>query len=109
AYVWGAAAPGIGFDCSGLTQWAWGRAGVAIPRTAAAQYAALRHVPVSSVEPGDLLFYYDLDGDRTVDHVVMYVGVGPYGTGTVVQAPSPGHPVSYAAAWSQGLVGAARP
>jgi cell wall-associated NlpC family hydrolase len=82
---------------------------VAIPRTAAAQYAVLTHVPLDGLEPGDLLFYFDLDGDHTVDHVVMYLGTGPDGKDTVVQAPETGETVSYAPASTTGLVGAARP
>ena len=38
-YRWGASSPGVAFDCSGLTQWAWGRAGVSIPRVSRSQYA----------------------------------------------------------------------
>jgi len=109
AYVYGAEAPWHGFDCSGLVQWAWGQAGVSIPRTAAAQYADLPHVSLSALEPGDLLFYYDLDGDHTIDHVVMYVGSGPDGGQTVIQAPSSGQTVSYSPVFTGGLVGAARP
>ncbi|MDA2983274.1 MAG: NlpC/P60 family protein, partial [Actinomycetota bacterium] len=41
-YRWGASSPGVAFDCSGLTQWAWGKAGVSIPRVSRSQYAALR-------------------------------------------------------------------
>ncbi|MHB1777113.1 MAG: family 43 glycosylhydrolase [Acidimicrobiales bacterium] len=109
AYVYGAESPGHGFDCSGLVQWAWGQAGVSIPRTAAAQYAELPHVPLSALEPGDLLFYYNLDGDNTIDHVVMYVGSGPDGGQTVIQAPASGQTVSYSPVFTGGLVGAARP
>ncbi len=108
-YVWGGETPGGGFDCSGLVQWAWARAGVAIPRTAAAQYAALPHVPLDALQPGDLLFYYNLDGDNTVDHVVMYLGSGPDGRNTIIQAPQTGQTVSYAPVFTTGLVGAARP
>lgn len=108
-FRWGGSSPATGFDCSGLTQWAWAHAGVGIPRTAAAQYSALPHVSLSALQPGDLLFYYNLDGDHRVDHVVLYVGSGPYGVDTVVHAPSPGRSVTFAPAWGQGLVGAARP
>ena len=86
-YVFGGASPSEGFDCSGLVQWAWGQAGVSIPRTTEVQWPALTHVSLGALEPGDLLFYYNLDADDQVDHVVMYVGSGPYGTDTVIQAP----------------------
>jgi cell wall-associated NlpC family hydrolase len=108
-YVWGGESPGVGFDCSGLTQWSWGQAGVGIPRTSEQQYATLPRTSLSSLEAGDLLFYYNLDGTGTVDHVVMYVGSGPYGSQTVIQAPFTGSTVSYAALYTYGLVGAGRP
>lgn len=108
-YVWGGEQPGVGFDCSGLVQWAWGRAGVSIPRTTETQWPAISHVSLASLQPGDLLFYYNLDGDSQVDHVVMYAGSGPYGTDTVIQAPFTGSTVSYSPIFTEGLIGAARP
>jgi peptidoglycan DL-endopeptidase CwlO len=101
-YVWGGETPGVGFDCSGLTQWAWAQAGVSIPRTAADQYDAIEHVSLSDLEPGDLLFWND--GTSTIQHVAMYVGGGE-----VIQAPETGETVSYAGIWNSGLVGAGRP
>ena len=85
-YVWGGETPGSGFDCSGLVQWAWNKAGILIPRTTQTQWPALHHVPLSALQPGDLLFYYNLDGDHQVDHVVMYVGSGPWGINTIIAA-----------------------
>ena len=73
-YVWGGESPGHGFDCSGLTQWAWRQAGVDLPRTAAAQYGAIPHVPLSDLQPGDLLFW----GFGGISHVGMYVGGGDF-------------------------------
>jgi cell wall-associated NlpC family hydrolase len=108
-YVWGGEAPGVGFDCSGLVQWAWSQGGVSIPRTTETEWPALPHVPLSALQPGDLLFYYNLDGDNQVDHVVMYTGSGPYGTNTVIQAPFTGSTVSYSPIFTEGLIGAARP
>jgi cell wall-associated NlpC family hydrolase len=108
-YVFGGEQPGVGFDCSGLVQWAWGQAGVTIPRTTETQWPALPQVSLSALEPGDLLFYYNLDGDDQVDHVVMYAGSGPYGTDTIIQAPFTGSTVSYAPIFTEGLIGAARP
>jgi cell wall-associated NlpC family hydrolase len=101
-YQWGGEDPGVGFDCSGLTQWAWARAGVSIPRTAEEQYDAIPHVALSSLEPGDLLFWND--GTSSVQHVAMYVG-----NGDVIQAPHTGTTVSYSPIWGDGLVGAGRP
>jgi cell wall-associated NlpC family hydrolase len=99
----------VGFDCSGLTQWAWAQAGVSIPRVAVDQYDSLPHVSLSDLEPGDLLFYYNLDDDDTVDHVVMFVGSGEYGPDTIIQAPETGSYVSYSPVFTEGLIGAARP
>jgi len=108
-YVFGGEEEGVGFDCSGLVQWAWGQAGVTIPRTTETQWPAIPHVSLDALEPGDLLFYYNLDGDDQVDHVVMYTGSGPYGTDTVIQAPYTGSTVSYSPIFTEGLIGAARP
>ncbi|MHC0431090.1 C40 family peptidase [Streptomyces sp. O3] len=83
-YVWGANGPG-GFDCSGLTQWAYAQAGVGLPRTSQAQRHAGRQVPVDQARPGDLVTYR---GDAS--HVGMYVGGGQ-----VVHAPYPGAAVRY--------------
>jgi cell wall-associated NlpC family hydrolase len=77
-YQWGATGPGS-FDCSGLTQAAWAAAGVSIPRTTYAQWAALPHIATSAIQPGDLL-YYDGEG-----HVAMYVGGG-----YIIDAPQTG-------------------
>ena len=108
-YVWGGETPGRGFDCSGLVQWAWARAGISIARTTQTQWPTMVHVPLSALQPGDLLFYYNLDGDHQVDHVVMYVGSGPYGANTIIAAPYTGTTVSYAPIFTAGLIGAARP
>ena len=70
-YVYGGTGPcPRGFDCSGLAQAAWAAAGIQIPRDSYEQWAALPHVPVSSMEPGDLLIY---NGEG---HVAIYVGDG---------------------------------
>lgn len=108
-YVWGGETPGSGFDCSGLVQWAWAQAGIAIPRTTETQWPAMIHVPLTALQPGDLLFYKNLDGDNLVDHVVMYVGSGPYGTSTIIAAAHTGTVVSLAPLFTSGLIGAGRP
>jgi cell wall-associated NlpC family hydrolase len=108
-YVWGGETPGVGFDCSGLVQWAWSKAGIAIPRTTETEYPAMKRVLLSQLQPGDLLFYYNLDGDHAVDHVVMYAGSGPYGASTVIAAAHSGTNVSFEPIFTFGLVGATRP
>jgi cell wall-associated NlpC family hydrolase len=108
-YVWGGETAGVGFDCSGLVQWAWAKAGILIPRTTEAQWPAMHHVPLTALQPGDLLFYYNLDGDNAVDHVVMYVGSGPWGVDTTIAAAHSGTDVALAPLFTAGLIGAARP
>lgn len=83
-YVWGANGP-HGFDCSGLIQWAYARAGVALPRTSQAQRYAGRQISLGEARPGDLVTYR---GDAS--HIAMYMG-----NGQVVHAPYPGAPVRY--------------
>ncbi|MDE3064393.1 MAG: C40 family peptidase, partial [Acidobacteriota bacterium] len=102
-YVWGGESPGHGFDCSGLVQWAWAQAGFTIPRTTETQWPALHHIPLTALQPGDLLFYFNLDGDNLVDHVVMYAGSGPWGTSTIIAAAHSGTTVSFAPMFTFGL------
>jgi peptidoglycan DL-endopeptidase CwlO len=84
-YVWGAAGPSS-FDCSGLVQWSFAQAGVAMPRVAADQARTGPAVPVSELEPGDLLFYYtDPTAPGYISHVAIYLG-----NGWMIQAPEPG-------------------
>ncbi|MEU9193380.1 NlpC/P60 family protein [Streptomyces hundungensis] len=83
-YIWGANGPS-GFDCSGLMQWSYARAGVGLPRTSQAQRYAGRQVPLSEAKPGDLVAYR-----HDASHIAMYVG-----NGQVVHAPYPGAPVRY--------------
>jgi cell wall-associated NlpC family hydrolase len=104
-YVWGGATPGVGFDCSGLTMWAWAQAGVQLAHGATDQYYAIPHVSMSSLQPGDLIFY----GTASyLDHVVMYVGSGPYGSQTVIAAQHTGTNVMFAQLWP-GAYGAGQP
>jgi peptidoglycan DL-endopeptidase CwlO len=79
AYVWGAAGT-ESFDCSGLTGYAWGKAGKQLPRVSRAQYAATRRVSRSEWQPGDLLFF--AKPGRPIHHVGMYIG-----NGQMVEAP----------------------
>ncbi len=100
-YVWGGESPGVGFDCSGLTAWAWGQAGVSLPHFSGAQMADSTPVPISDLQPGDLLFY----GPGGGTHVAMYIGGGQ-----MIEAPYTG-----ASVWitgvrlGTGFAGAGRP
>lgn len=73
-YVYGGTSLTNGTDCSGFTMSVYAHFGYSLPRTAAAQMAGLSSVPVSSIQPGDLLFYKDKSGG--VGHVTMYIGGG---------------------------------
>jgi len=77
-YEWGATGPGS-YDCSGLAQAAWASAGVSIPRTTYEQWSALPQIPMSDLEPGDLILY---NGES---HVAIYVG-----DGYIIDAPHTG-------------------
>lgn len=77
-YEWGGTGPDA-YDCSGLVQAAWAAAGVSIPRTTYEQWADLPHIPMSDLEPGDLILY---NGES---HVAMYVG-----DGYIIDAPHTG-------------------
>jgi cell wall-associated NlpC family hydrolase len=70
-YVWGAANPSVGFDCSGLTMWAWAHAGVSLPHSSAMQYSSVAHISASDAQPGDLIFFYS-----PISHVGLYIGGG---------------------------------
>ena len=84
-YVWGAAGPRA-FDCSGLVEWSFAQAGIAVPRVAADQALAGPAVPVSQLAAGDLLFYHtDPTAPGYISHVAIYLG-----NGWMIQAPQPG-------------------
>jgi cell wall-associated NlpC family hydrolase len=68
-YVYAASGPDH-YDCSGLTSASWKAAGVSIPHNARDQYNSLPHISKSSLAPGDLVFY------RNLQHVAIYIGGG---------------------------------
>jgi cell wall-associated NlpC family hydrolase len=75
-YVWGGESPGHAFDCSGLTAWAYGRAGISLPHFASSQRIG-KQVSEKDLQPGDLVIFSG--------HVTMYIGKGQ-----VVAAPHTG-------------------
>ena len=85
-YRWGGDSP-RGFDCSGLVIYSYRQAGLtALPHSAAGLERIATRVPLSEVEPGDLLFFR-LAGPKT-SHVGIYVGGDEF-----VHAPSGGRSV----------------
>ncbi|UNZ22291.1 transglycosylase SLT domain-containing protein [Streptomyces sp. 891-h] len=97
-----------GFDCSGLTQYAYARAGVKLPRTAAAQAGVGKRIPLSkglaALRPGDLVFFgYNPSRTATIYHVGIYLGGG-----RMLNAPRPGTKVRIEQVWDRGFAGGAR-
>lgn len=111
-YRWGGETPGVGFDCSGLTQAAYAAAGIRIPRVAQAQFDAGPAVPTDSpLMPGDLVFFGPAAG------IATHVGVVVESSGVMVDAPHSGaavrvesFPTVLGAAWGSDIyIGATAP
>ena len=104
-YVYGGSNPNTSFDCSGLTQWCYGKAGISLPRTAQAQYDATQHLPLSQAKAGDLVFFHSTyNAGSYVTHVGILV--------SPTQMYHAGDPIGYAdlssSYWQQHLIGAGR-
>lgn len=99
AYRFAAESPGVAFDCSGLTKYAWGQAGVALPHQSRMQYASLPHVSQGEIQPGDLVFF-----GVPIGHVGIYVGGG-----SMIDAPRPGEFVRMVGINWATVVGIGRP
>jgi len=98
-YRFAAESPGVAFDCSGLTKYAWGQAGVYLPHQSGAQYGSIPHISQSEIQPGDLIFY-----KSPIGHVAIYIGGG-----SMIHAPATGDVVKVAAVnWAK-VVGIGRP
>lgn len=85
-YSWGGESASTGFDCSGLTQYAYAQAGIDLPRTSGAQADAGRQISQSEAQVGDLVVW--------PGHVGIYAG-----DGTVVDAGSSKGSVSERTIW----------
>ena len=85
-YVWGGASPSQGFDCSGLTTYAFAQIGISLPHHAASQYNYGTPVSPEDLQPADLVFFNGLG------HMGMYIGGGQFihapHTGDVVKISS---------------------
>jgi cell wall-associated NlpC family hydrolase len=93
-YKYGAAGP-TRFDCSGLTKWAYARAGKTLPRTAAQQYGATIRVSRANARRGDLIFF--MSGGRPY-HMGVYAG-----SGKLWHAPKTGDVVKLSTIWSSAV------
>jgi murein DD-endopeptidase len=105
-YRYGGTSPSTGFDCSGLVQYSYARAGRKLPRATDDQRVAAVRIRVSELRRGDLVFF-DQEGKKH-GHVGIYVGNGEF-----VHAPSSGKRVRRdrldAPYWSQHISEARRP
>jgi len=98
-YRYASSIPGVAFDCSGLTHYAWGQAGVYLPRNSRAQFGATPRVPISAAQPGDLVYFYN-----PISHVGLYIGGGQ-----MVHAPRTGDVVHVRSVNWDRVVGVTRP
>lgn len=74
AYVWAGYTPTTGFDCSGLMQWVFAKAGISLPRTAVEQHAATEKISINEAQPGDLIFFKGTYGAPDhISHVGIYI------------------------------------
>ena len=104
-YVYGGSNPNTSFDCSGLVQWCYGKAGISLPRTAQEQYDATQHIPLSQAQAGDLVFFHSTYNAGTyVTHVGIVI--------SPTQMYHAGDPIGYAdltsSYYQQHLIGAGR-
>ncbi|WP_299953864.1 C40 family peptidase [uncultured Modestobacter sp.] len=102
---WGVDAGIVGFDCSGLTRYAYAQAGVSIPRNSSAQYQALPKVSRSDLQRGDLVFWAtNTSNPSTIHHVAIYLGGGQ-----ILEAPQSGSVIRVTSMRWGGFIGGARP
>lgn len=94
-YRMGGTTPRTGFDCSGLTKYAYAKVGKRLPRTAQQQYAAAIKIPRKQARPGDLVFFYS---GKRIYHVAIYTG-----NNRMWHAPKPGKRVSNAKIWTSAV------
>jgi peptidoglycan DL-endopeptidase CwlO len=98
-YVRFASTPGVAFDCSGLSSFAWAQAGVTLPHQSGMQAATTVSIEKDAAQPGDLLFFHS-----PISHVSIYIG-----NGQMIHAPNAGSVVQIAAVNWNNVVGVGRP
>jgi cell wall-associated NlpC family hydrolase len=105
-YRWGGTGEGGFYDCSGLTLRAYQAGGMQLPRTAAQQWNAGKHIlDPAAVQAGDLVFYAsDLANPATIHHVGLYIGAG-----NMINAPNAGAVIRVQPAFRGDYIGAVRP
>jgi peptidoglycan DL-endopeptidase RipA len=102
---WGIDAGVIGFDCSGLTRYAYAQAGIVIQRQSTMQYMSLPHVSRSNLQRGDLVFWaFNTGNPWTIHHVAIYLG-----DNMIIEAPESGLTVRVTSMRWTGFIGGARP
>lgn len=89
SYVWGSANPSVGFDCSGLTSYAYRQVGVNLPHSSQAQFNNGYAVDTNNLKPGDLVFFSF--GGGSIDHVGMITS----SDGSFIHASTPQTGVRY--------------
>lgn len=94
-YNYGSAGPGA-FDCSGLTYFAYGRAGISLPRTSGSQASRLRRISKSRMKRGDLMFFY---GGGGVYHVGIFLRRKD-GRRMILHSSQSGRPVQRDPVWT---------
>lgn len=103
-YEWGGTGPD-GYDCSGLTGFAYAAAGIALPRTAAQQWFSGPHPAVAQMQPGDLIFWATNRADpASIHHVAIYLGGG-----MMISTNHTGDVARVQPVWLDEFVGATRP
>jgi cell wall-associated NlpC family hydrolase len=103
-YVWGGTGPN-GYDCSGLTGYAYAAAGISLPRTAAQQWLSGPHPQIKDIQPGDLLFWASDPTDMSsIHHVAIYLG-----DGMMISTNHTGDVARIQPVWLDEFVGATRP
>lgn len=94
-YRYGAAGPRA-FDCSGLVQYSFRKAGIKLPRTSAAQARRAHRIPKRKLRRGDLMFFHN--GGR-VYHAAIFLK-RTRGRVLMVHSPGTGKRVQRAHPWT---------